>query len=144
MIRRAPTHHKGRPVRLETLDTRLPEKPDYALVWAEVLSKKGDGRWYRMRTAWSGDMKAMARIKALQRLHKGIGKRMWIEGWTAEELTLKVTEIDGLVFRWVRREVDELDELTAERVAERRLARKMMEMSSKAKEKRKVTTEPNE
>lgn len=133
MNRRAPNIWNERPVRLETLDTRLPEKPDYALVWAEVLSKKGDGRWYRMRTDWSEEMKALARIRSLQRLYKGICKHMWIEGWTAEELTLMVTEIDGLVWRWARRDAEELDSLTDSRIRERRRKRNELEKQSRMK-----------
>ena len=119
MIRRAPTQRDGRPVRIETLPTGLPEKKDYDSAWNVILSKKGDGKWYRLRADWP-ECKALDRIKALERLYNGLDKRMRDYGWSAKELTVMVTEVDGLVFRWYAGDVAELDELTEPRIRERR------------------------
>jgi len=126
MYRNLPTHDKdGRPIHLNVLDLQMPQEDGYAPVWAMILDRKGDGRWYRCTglREWA--------VAATNRLYKGIQKRMWIEGWTAEELKLEPTELYGLCWRWVRKDVAELDLLTAARIKVRRKKRNLLDQRAR-------------
>ena len=135
MIKRMPTRINDRDVHLTPL--KITKEPDQELTydnyWAMIVQMCGDGKWYTMIDT------TYLSVVDKNKLFHALVNRIWNAGYTANMLTMRMTEAEGLCFRWLGGKAPSLEEVNrnrAERLESRRV--KQRAMRKKAREERKA------
>ena len=133
MIKKMPTTINGRDVHLTPL--KITKEPDQVLscdtYWSMIVQMCGDGKWYTLIDA------TYLEPVEKNKLFNALVNRIWNAGYTANMLTMRMTEAEGLCFRWLGGKAPDMGEVTRnrlERLESRRLKQKAMR-AAKRKEK---------
>jgi hypothetical protein len=113
-----PTVVKGKPVHLENIRSKSPDTGD---VWETIVENIGDGRWFTITT--TAHLSDLDKTK----LFNSLVNRIWFAGYNADHLWLKVTEAEGVVFRWTcgaKPDANEIEDNRKRRLEARRVKQK--------------------
>jgi len=102
MKTRIPLEYHGKPIRLHYADDPIPRKYKgkhgslYHAIW-EIMEKYRDtepGTW------WTLTQTQRYTPAALQKLNKALRQRIYRNGYTNEHISMIITLVDGVCFRW--------------------------------------------
>jgi len=126
MIAKLPARIKGRDVHLERIEK---EAADTYQPWELILHCAGDGRWRQV----GGTEKLSTKDKT--KLYNALVNRIWFAGYSKMDLCLRVTEAEGICFRWLSGKLPDPDRIAKVR------AKRLEERRKKQKERRKLKRE---
>jgi len=113
-----PSTINGRDVHLVRIDKKIVKQHN---PWDIIMQCIADGRWYQM-----GGTENLS-TKDKTKLHTLLVNRIWFAGYGKQDLCVRVTEANGICFRWLSGKVPDpakIAVIRAERLEVRRIKQK--------------------
>jgi hypothetical protein len=126
---------KRLPLRIEGKDVHIvpvtAEDASASAIWDDIVQRIGEGLWHAVRPT------EQLEDKDKNKLFNALKNRAWYAGYSSEHLALRVTQAEGICFRWLNGnppDPEEIANVRKERLDHRRKKQKETRARKKRKE----------